>query len=184
MKQKIMAILLVLLVAYGTFRFSANALKPYHTVYVEINKPYSQVWQYLSQPQYFPQLYPQWVKKIALLAPHHLQIMPNHPGPLEAFDMQVDGAAGLIDFNPLPKAPQQVVCHSRVISLDDGQRTGVVHAFSRPNGMSGMVWFLMKQGIEADYATAKRVIESNAVKPLEPLQVTDPLVPKPPAQTH
>ena len=130
----------------------AQNFQPTHVFEITINKPYSEVWNWFSNPLTYEKIYPHWVKSIQQLDATRYHIDDQFGG---SYDVKLvaDKSSGVVDLM-IGKESSRI----RLIDLD-GRRTVVIHFTKRWENNGFISWFLHKLTTKRDFWNAKKVIE-------------------------
>lgn len=144
----IIASILLLVVAFLLLQNSKDT----YVSSVTINKPYNDVWDWISNPLTYEKIYPHWVKSVQKVddAIYHISDQFGHSYNAKLHTNKEYGIVDLMIGKENSRA--------RLIDID-GKRTLVVHIAKRWDGFGHLPWFFHKITTWRDFRTAKKVIE-------------------------
>lgn len=130
----------------------------HHVTKISIEKPYAEVWAWVSQPMNFPKLYPNWVKDITELSENNYEVtMPE--GYKHTMESKINKETGSIDFDVNPGE----VSRSRLIPLSENE-TLYIHIAVKGDQPDELFKIIM-ENVDKDYINAKAVIETSKSPP-------------------
>ena len=147
------AAILVLAFSAVFFVKEVMASPDHHVTKIEINKPYEQAWEWVSNPSNFSKLYPHWVKSISQIGDDEFEVtMPND---YKHTMVQIKNKElGTIDFDINPGETSR----SRLIPLSES-KTLHIHIAVKGN-QPDELFKIISENTDNDYLNAKKVIEA------------------------
>lgn len=145
-------------VALGIVAFLFYNRSDTHVFHITIARSYDTVWDWVSEPKHYPELYPHWVKKVTELSPGHYQVDDQFGGSYPV-DLIANREFGIVDLHiHLPVGEE--VSRGRIFPIND-QTTVLVHLAHRWRGANPMQWFFHKLTTARDFKNTKKIIEAH-----------------------
>jgi len=127
-------------------------MKDTHVTKITINKSFPKVWEYISNPLTYSQIYPFWLSEVKKIKNNFYEGKGPH-GEYK-FERVIDKNFGIVDLkigNELSR--------TRIYPLDKDS-TVVIHLGVRWGIMKNpLFWFFYKRDVNKDFKNAKKIIE-------------------------
>lgn len=146
----ILIVLIVLLILVATI-VSRN-FKGVHTTEIIINKPFEDVWNWISNPLNYETIYPHWIKTASKVDDVTFDVNDQF-GKSYKIHLKAIKDSGVVDLEIAPWTSR-----TRIVPLD-GNSTIVVHIAKRAESEGFIQWFFHKLTTDRDFKNAKKVIE-------------------------
>ncbi len=143
---------LLVVVAIVLFLGLRAAMKPYHVYSLVVHKNYERVWQSLSDPLQYKELYPHWIKDILHMSGSEY-VVHDQFGNTYPMQLSVNQEYGVVNLHIGQETSQL-----RLFQLDLSS-TLVVHVAKRWEGINTLRWLFHKRTVAKDFCHAKSVLE-------------------------
>ncbi len=117
-----------------------------------VDRPYEEVWMWISNPIKYSILYPNWIKSIIHISANKYHVEDQFGGSYD-IDVLLKHDTGVIDLKIGPETS-----HLQISSLAQS-KTSLIHTARRWEGANALVWFFHKRTTDKDFENAKKVIE-------------------------
>ncbi len=122
-----------------------------------INVPFDFLWQQLSNPLNFPQLYPHWTSQVESKGNGEFEgVAPE--GDLLTITPYISKEQGVIDFKIVAPTGNEELSRSRIFPLKTGGCM-YIHLAVQWEGIDHEGWEAFKQGTDRDLENARVIIE-------------------------
>lgn len=147
-----MIIITIIIIISLLVIFSLRNMKATYVSEVVINKPYDEVWTWISNPSTYDKVYPHWVKSAQKVDGTIYHISDQFGG---SYNVKLisDKNLGVVDLKIGEETSQ-----TRLFDLD-GKRTAIIHLAKRWKNLGFVQWFFHKIIVWRDFRNAKKVIE-------------------------
>lgn len=129
-----------------------QVLLPYHVYSISIHKNVKNVWDHLSDPLQYSELYPHWVKEMSLKDNNQFQV---HDQFGHTYAMSIDKN---IDEGIIKLRIGNELSTTYIVNLDQ-HNTLVTHVAKKWQGINTIGWILHQRTVAKDFKNAKKVIE-------------------------
>jgi len=152
--MKLIFLTLILVAALSVaYCVISSSLKDTYVTEVVINRPYDDVWTWISDPTKYAKLYPNWVKHVEKKSETIFQIDDQFGHSNEA-SLKAIKESGTIDLQIGSE-----LSRLRIYPLDEN-RTAIVHLAKRWKNATFIIWFFHRRTTDKDFENAKQVIET------------------------
>ena len=135
--------------------YQYNPIKTTHIETVVVDKSYDEVWEVLSNPLLYNDLYPHWIKAIEKTGQNTYQYtMPHVDNVVTEMTVTANKKFGIIDLYIEGETSQ-----ARLVPIGD-EKTAYVHVGYRWPGFNLFMWLMYKWGIHQDFKNTKSYIEA------------------------
>jgi|SRR3989338_1329827 len=144
---------LIFLGGFTMTSFASEEERDFHVTKVVINKPFNIVWEWVTNPLKFPEIYPNWVKEIKKTG-ENTYFVTTPSGWAHSMTTKFDIKTGTIDFDIDPGESSR----SRIFAIGSGAVVHIHMAVKHPQ-VPSEIWEDLKNAVDQDYLNAKKVIE-------------------------
>ncbi|MBI4041202.1 MAG: hypothetical protein HY390_04980 [Deltaproteobacteria bacterium] len=149
--MKLMLIIIILVLFIVSIIIIRN-LKDTYISEVVVAKPFDVVWEWISNPLKYAEIYPNWIKSVEQRSQNIFQVQDQF-GSTYDIELIANKIYGIVDLSIGPE-----ISRSRLYALDE-HRTAIVHFSKRLKNSSLIVWFFHKLTTDKDLKHAKKIIE-------------------------
>jgi hypothetical protein len=126
---------------------------------VFIGRDFETVWQRLTDPLNFSDLYPNWITSVEQIG-DDIYLATGTDGDSFTIVPHYDWQFGVVDFELVTEDGPVELASSRLIPV--GNACVLVRLVVRSHDMEASAWEAHKRGVDGDHARVKRVLEGSA----------------------